>query len=113
MENAKQCMLLVDDEPNITNAIRRELADWAEERSIEIVTATSAQIGLNILQTRGASTAVIISDLKMPEMKGSDFLLAVKDKYPHIVSILLTGYSETDEVIKAVSAGIFSYILKP
>lgn len=113
MENAKQCMLLVDDEPNITNAIRRELADWAEERSIEIVTATSAQIGLNILQTRGPSTAVIISDLKMPEMKGSDFLLAVKDKYPHIVSILLTGYSETDEVIKAVSAGIFSYILKP
>jgi sigma-B regulation protein RsbU (phosphoserine phosphatase) len=66
-----------------------------------------------MLETRGASTAVIISDLKMPEMKGSDFLLAVKDKYPHIVSILLTGYSETDEVIKAVSAGIFSYILKP
>jgi sigma-B regulation protein RsbU (phosphoserine phosphatase) len=49
----------------------------------------------------------------MPEMKGSDFLLAVKAKYPHIISILLTGYSETGEVIKAVSAGIFSYMLKP
>jgi len=113
METTKQCMLLVDDEPNITNAIRRELAEWAEERSIEIVTATSALIGLNILETRGASTAVIISDLRMPEMKGSDFLLVVKEKYPHIVSILLTGYSDTEEVIKAVSAGIFSYILKP
>jgi sigma-B regulation protein RsbU (phosphoserine phosphatase) len=68
---------------------------------------------LNILETKGNDTAVIISDLKMPEMKGSDFLLAVKDRYPHIVSILLTGYSETEEVIKAVSAGIFSYLLKP
>lgn len=113
MEKAKQYVLLVDDEPNITNAIRRELAEWAEERSVEIVTAPSAKIGLNILEVRGASTAVIISDLKMPEMKGSDFLLAVKEKYPHIISILLTGYSDTEEVIKAVSAGIFSYMLKP
>ena len=113
METRGQNMLLVDDEPNITNAIRRELSDWAEERSIEILTASSAQIGLNLLETRGKDTAIIISDLKMPEMKGSDFLLAVKQKYPHIVSILLTGYSETEEVIKAVSAGIFSYLLKP
>jgi sigma-B regulation protein RsbU (phosphoserine phosphatase) len=49
----------------------------------------------------------------MPEMKGSDFLMAVRDKYPDIVTILLTGYSETEEVIKAVKAGIFSYMLKP
>ncbi len=113
MDIAKKTILLVDDEPNIINALRRELEDWSAERSIEIVTATSAQIGLHILETRGESTVVIISDLKMPEMKGSDFLLAVKAKFPHIVSILLTGYSETQEVIKAVSAGIFSYMLKP
>jgi len=113
MNTAKQTILLVDDEPSITNALRRELEDWSEEHSIEIVTAISAQMGLHILESRGENTAIIISDLKMPEMKGSDFLLAVKEKYPHIVSILLTGYSETQEVIKAVSAGIFSYILKP
>lgn len=73
----------------------------------------SAPIALNILETRGDATIIIISDLRMPEMKGSDFLLAVKEKYPHIVSILLTGYSDTQEVIRAVSAGIFSYIQKP
>jgi phosphoserine phosphatase RsbU/P len=49
----------------------------------------------------------------MPEMKGSDFLLKVKEAHPEIVTILLTGYSETEEVIKAVRAGIFSYMLKP
>jgi YesN/AraC family two-component response regulator len=95
MGTVKQTLLLVDDEPNITNAMRRELEDWSEEHSIEIITAISAQMGLHILETRGESTILIISDLKMPEMKGSDFLLAVKAKYPHIISILLTGYSET------------------
>lgn len=113
MEKQKQFILLVDDEPNITSALRRELSDWTDELSIEIITATNALIGLNILETRAESTVLIISDLKMPEMKGSDFLLKVKEKYPHIVSILLTGFSETAEVMKAVSAGIFSYILKP
>ncbi|MBU0927043.1 MAG: fused response regulator/phosphatase [Spirochaetes bacterium] len=113
METGKRYVLLVDDEPNITNSIRRELADWAEERDLEIVTAQSGPIGLNILETKASSTVIVVSDLRMPEMKGSDFLLAVKAKYPHIVSILLTGYSETEEIIKAVTAGIFSFMLKP
>ena len=113
MNAYKQCILLVDDELNITNALRRELSDWAEDSSIEILTATSARAGLTILETRGAETAVVISDLKMPEMKGPDFLLEVKAKYPFIVSILLTGFSETEEIIKAIGAGIFSYMLKP
>lgn len=106
-------MLLVDDEPNITNALKRELEEWAEERSLDIVTAVSAAIGLNILETKHEQMALVISDLRMPEMKGSDFLLEVKKRYPEILTMLLTGYSETQEVIKAVSAGIFSYMLKP
>lgn len=106
-------ILLVDDEPNITNALRREIQDWADEHQLEIITANSAILGLSILEQRGQNVVLIVSDLKMPEMKGSDFLLEVKMKYPHIISILLTGYSEQKEVGKAVSAGIFSYILKP
>ena len=113
METRKQCILLVDDEPNIISALRRELEDWAEARAIELIPAFSAKQGLEILETRAEDTAIVVSDLKMPEMKGSDFLLEVKGKYPRIVSILLSGYSETEEVIKAISAGIFSFILKP
>ncbi len=113
MEKQRRFILLVDDEPNITKALKRELEDWASEHSIEILTASSAQTGLNLLEMHGSLTSVVVSDLKMPEMLGSDFLLAVKVKYPHIISMLLTGYSETQEVAKAVSAGIFSYILKP
>lgn len=113
MAKEKRYLLLVDDEQNIINALRRELEDWIEERGVEILSANSAKEGLDILAKCGSQTSVVVSDLKMPEMKGSDFLLEVNRLYPHIVSILLTGFSETQEVIKAVSAGIFSFILKP
>jgi sigma-B regulation protein RsbU (phosphoserine phosphatase) len=113
MAKANRCVILVDDEQNILNALRRELHDWAIERELEVLTAASGQKGLDILSERGGDTVLVVSDLKMPEMKGSDFLMAVRDKYPDIVTILLTGYSETEEVIKAVRAGIFSYMLKP
>ncbi|WP_304222336.1 PP2C family protein-serine/threonine phosphatase [Gracilinema caldarium] len=110
---AERYLLLVDDEPNILKALSRELEDWADERSITIITAPHALKALEILKEKGQETLLVISDLRMPEMKGSDFLQIVKDTYPHILSILLTGFSETNEVIKAVRAGIFSYILKP
>jgi sigma-B regulation protein RsbU (phosphoserine phosphatase) len=103
----------VDDEQNILNALSRELREWALERSLEIVTAISARKGLEILASRGEDAVIVVSDLKMPEMKGSEFLQKVRESYPDVVTILLTGFSETEEVIKAVRAGIFSYMLKP
>ncbi|HON12846.1 MAG TPA: response regulator, partial [Treponema sp.] len=106
-------LLLVDDEPNILKALSRELESWTEERNITILTAPHAIKALEILKEKGTETLLVVSDLRMPEMKGSDFLQIVRDTYPHILAILLTGFSETEEVIKAVRAGIFSYILKP
>ncbi len=106
-------MLLVDDEQNILSSLRRELRDWTTERSIEILTAQSARDGLALLEAHGADTMLAISDLKMPGMLGSDFLLEVKRLYPDIVSLLLTGHSEASEIVKIVQAGIFSFILKP
>jgi sigma-B regulation protein RsbU (phosphoserine phosphatase) len=110
---ANQYILLVDDEPNILKALSRELETWTEERHLSILTASNALKALEILKEKASETILVVSDLRMPEMKGSDFLLTVRDTYPHIISLLLTGYSETNEIIKAVRAGIFSYILKP
>lgn len=110
---ANRYILLVDDEPNILKALSRELEFWTEERNISILTAPHALKALEILKKKGSEVVLVVSDLRMPEMKGSDFLQVVRDTYPHILAILLTGYSETDEIIKAVRAGIFSYILKP
>jgi len=113
MENQGKCIILVDDEQNILFALKRELHEWAHGHALEIIVATSAKEALEILKTRANDTELIISDLKMPEMKGSDFLVEVKKLYPEIITILLTGYSETDEIVKAVNAGIFSYMMKP
>ena len=66
----------------------------------------------NALETE-ADVFLVISDLRMPEMLGSDLLLKIKDKYTDIITILLTGYLEVDEIMKAVKSGIFAYILKP
>ncbi|MFH2115190.1 MAG: SpoIIE family protein phosphatase [Spirochaetota bacterium] len=113
LQSKANTILFVDDEDNILNALKRELHGWARERSLTIKTAPSAAIALNIIQSSSSEIAVIVSDLKMPEMLGSDFLLEVKNRWPEIITVLLTGFSETQEVMKAVKAGIFSYILKP
>lgn len=106
-------VLFVDDEQNILNALKRELHDWARENSLELRTAPSAREGLKRLEESAENTAIVVSDLRMPETLGSDFLLDVRSRYPRIMTILLTGYSEAQELMKAVKAGIFSYILKP
>jgi sigma-B regulation protein RsbU (phosphoserine phosphatase) len=108
-----QAILLVDDEASILSALTRELRPFLKERSLGLLTASSAKEGLSLLEGAGESIRLVVSDLKMPGMLGSDFLLEVKQRWPEIVGILLTGFSETTEVMKAVQAGIFSYILKP
>jgi sigma-B regulation protein RsbU (phosphoserine phosphatase) len=112
-KNKPSAILFVDDEPSILSSLKRELHDWARERGIELLTASSAREGGKILEARADEVAVLVSDLRMPEKLGSDFLLEVKEKWPDIVTILLTGFSEAQEIMKAVKAGIFSYILKP
>jgi sigma-B regulation protein RsbU (phosphoserine phosphatase) len=97
----------------VLSALRRELHEWSQARSVAIHTAQSPSEGLAILEEIGAQTAVVVSDLRMPEMLGSDFLLKVGAGWPDIVTILLSGFSEPSELVKAVRAGIHSYILKP
>lgn len=106
-------ILFVDDEINILNSLGRELHSWAKGRRLRIETAASAQEALDLLGTRARDVAVIVSDLRMPGMLGSDFLLMVGERWPDIITILLTGFSEPEQVMKTVKAGIFSYILKP
>jgi phosphoserine phosphatase RsbU/P len=105
-------IMLVDDEPSILNSLKRELFDWCSEKFIEIIKFTNPEIALDSLEQE-KEVFLVISDLRMPEMLGSDLLLKIQELYPDIMTILLTGYSEIDEIMKAVKAGIFAYILKP
>ncbi len=105
----KHTLLFVDDEENILKSLKRLfLSD-----GYQIVTATSGTEGLSMLENNG-SVNLVMSDYMMPGMKGTEFLKAVKDKYPEIIRIMLTGHNDISIVMEAVNQGaIYKFINKP
>lgn len=105
---AQMTLLLVDDEPNILNALKRLL----RREGYRILSAESAAQGLDLLATHRVH--VIISDQRMPVMTGTEFLRRVKDLYPDTVRLILSGYSELESLTDAINKGaIYRYISKP
>jgi len=101
-------VLCVDDDPRILGAFRRQL-----EEQFDLVTATGGREGLELIDSQGPF-AVIVSDMRMPEMDGVQFLAAVKEKAPKSVRMMLTGCADLDTAIEAVNEGnIFRFLTKP
>ena len=101
-------ILCVDDEKNILSSLRRLL----RPEGYEIQLANSGAEGLDILSRMPID--LVISDMRMPEMNGAQFLEKVYELYPDTVRILLTGYSEISSTIDAINKGsIYKYISKP
>jgi response regulator RpfG family c-di-GMP phosphodiesterase len=110
MTKKKYKVLFVDDEESILSSLERLFYNQDE---IRIFTATSGPAGLNILE-KNPDIYLVVTDQKMPEMNGSTFLTKVKEKYPDILRILLTGYSDINDAIEAINkGGIYRYITKP
>jgi len=101
-------LLFVDDEPNILNALRRLF----RPHGYRILTAGSGPDGLAILDSEAVD--LVVSDMRMPEMSGAEFLAEVRTRKPDAVRILLTGYADMQSTIAAINAGeIFRYVSKP
>ncbi len=108
MNDNTHTILCVDDEANIINSLRRLLRN----DGYGILTATSGAEGLELLKENDVQ--VVISDQRMPEMSGIEFLSAVKEQYPDIIRIILTGYTEVDSITEAINKGqIYKFFLKP
>lgn len=107
-DDSVQTLLLVDDEANILNALKRLL----RREGYRILCAESAAIGFDLLSTN--SVQVIVSDHRMPEMTGAEFLSKAKDLYPQTVRLVLSGYSDLATVTDAINRGaIYRYLSKP
>ena len=106
-------ILLVDDEKNILRSLTRSLTSWCRTNRLEILTAESGDEAFEVLREKQDEIPLIISDQKMPGIKGSDFLKIVADRYPHILTIILTGQSSIADMGSIVKAGVFSFITKP
>jgi response regulator RpfG family c-di-GMP phosphodiesterase len=101
-------LLVVDDEPSILNAIKRVFRG----QGYEVLTATSGKEGLALLEHE--AVAAVISDMRMPEMDGAQFLEQVFVRWPDTKRILLTGYADTSATIAAINRGkIWRYVSKP
>ena len=107
LERLKGRVLCVDDEPNILRAL-----SWLLRKEFQVVTAGSAKEGLSLAMT--GDFDVIVSDHRMPEMSGVEFLSQVKMIAPRAMRILLTGYSDMQAVIQSVNESeIFRFVSKP
>lgn len=101
-------ILFVDDEENILKALRRLFL----EEDFNVYTAKSGKEGLEIIQDK--EFAVIVSDQRMPEMTGTEFLLRAKELSPNTLRIILTGYADINAAMDAINeAGAYRYITKP
>jgi response regulator RpfG family c-di-GMP phosphodiesterase len=103
-------ILCVDDEANILAALRRLF----RPTGCRVLTAAGATEGLQLLDAENGAVDVVISDMRMPVMDGARFLAEVRQRWPAIVRILLTGYADIDSTIHAINEGeIYRYIAKP
>lgn len=106
----------VDDDPGVLKAIARDLKIkyYKEYRIFSTASANEALSSLLELKNRGETVALFISDQRMPEMEGVDFLTSTIGFYPDAKRILLTAYSDTDAAVRAINeAGVDYYFTKP
>ncbi len=101
-------VLFVDDEKKILDGLRRLLRPFRKEW--EMVFAQSGEEALKILET--GHFDVIVSDMRMPGMDGAELLNKVKTLYPHMVRIILSGYSDYETILKSIGP-THRYLSKP
>ena len=104
----KQTIMFVDDEQNILNSLVRLF----RKEDYEIFTATSGAEALEIFEDNDIS--LVISDHRMPEMSGVEFLSKVVEASPDTIRIMLTGYADLQASIDAINKGeVYRFITKP
>ena len=106
--NSKPKILVVDDEPDNLDLLYRTFY-----RDYKVLRANSGPAALDLLAQEG-EIAVIISDQRMPMMSGTEFLSLTATQYPDIIRIILTGYTDVEDLVEAINAGkVFKYVTKP
>ncbi|MCF6281656.1 MAG: response regulator [Candidatus Polarisedimenticolaceae bacterium] len=104
----ERTLLLVDDEPNILQSLKRLL----RRGGYRILTAESGREGLELLENN--TVQVIVSDARMPGMSGIEFLDKSRERWPDCIRIMLSGYTELESVIQAVNrSAIYKFFTKP
>jgi len=101
-------ILLIDNEVNVINALKREL----RKESYQILTATNVQDALKIMAENPIQ--VVIADHRLEGASVIEFMANIKDSYPDTIRVILSGYTDIDSVTAAINKGhVYKYLLKP
>ena len=102
-------VLYVDDEEQALKYFKKAFGN-----TFPVLTATSVDQALSVLETEHARVGILLSDHRMPGRTGVELLAAVKERWPHIMRILVTAYADMESAIAAVNSGaVFKYLTKP
>src|SRR5262245_25496000 len=105
--SAKPCLLVVDDEPDLVQSVKDLL-----RFDYRVLGATRAGEGLALMEREDIH--VVMSDQRMPEMTGVEFLRRIKETHPNTVRLLFTAYADINAVTEAINQGnVYRYISKP
>lgn len=101
-------LLIVDDEPNVRSALRR----YFRPRGYQTLSAENGEAAVRVLEENRVD--VLITDMRMPGMNGSELLKSVTQRWPDIVRILLTAYADLHITTEAVREGwVDHFLTKP
>jgi two-component system, NtrC family, response regulator HupR/HoxA len=103
-------VLVVDDELRSLEAIRRTL-----DEDFEVFTASAADEALAVLEREmPGGVRIVLCDHRMPGTTGVEFLKGIRTRWPDLVRIILSGYTEAEDIITGINdAGIYQYLMKP
>lgn len=100
-------VLVIDDEVRSQESIRRTL-----DEEFSVLTVSSAEEGRALMERERIH--VVLCDHRMPGLTGVDFLKEVRERWPDVVRMIISGYTDAEDIIAGVNdAGIYQYILKP
>ena len=109
----KPAILVVDDDPQVLAAVRRDLRSKYREKYI-IISAGSGEEALTTikeLKARGDALAMVMSDQRMPGIQGTEVLTQTREVFPLARRIMLTAYSDIDAAVKAINRAHLDYYL--
>ena len=107
MQLRKENILVVDDDVNILELLQRHLQSW----NYHVFKAISVKEAVVIL--RDTSIDLLITDLKMPEVDGSELIKFVSEHYPKLPKLVVTGYPSVQDSLAAIKSGVVDYLIKP
>src|SRR6185312_2112669 len=109
-------LFIIDDDPQVLRAITRDLRTQFRQtyRILSTTSVKEALESLRDLRNKAETVSMFISDQRMPEMEGVDFLQKAREFYPDAKRVLLTAYSDTDAAIKAINnVQLDYYLMRP